>query len=128
MPYKIVVKYETGDSSGYYDVEDEIYQGGIGETTFPWHNLDICKENLEEIKRHYIQYLSMVELGKGRDLTEKDFKKLREYHSSFKPYLVNLLNDDMTTFQVTAPWIGCLETLYGASIVPVQEDGWSFEV
>lgn len=56
---------------------------------------------------------SFVKVGKKFDLHELT-------------YYVNLLDDDRNTVRVTAFWEGYFETLYGASIIADEEDGWSF--
>lgn len=123
MPYKIKVEYRTGDSFGYEDTSIVL--------DYIWTNIDIAKENLERIKKHYQWSVSEFNnrewfLKNVPDFIEnKDWEKKNWGHSKYV-YTVPLKLDDGQEKDFSAVWTGYFEHLYGASIIDVEEDGWSF--
>lgn len=113
MSFNIKVEYETGDSFHTEDTETILES---------WNSLDIAKENLVRIKEHY-------EWSKAYGDKPKWVKPYMPIgNSNMSSYYIALLNDDREEYHVCASWCGYFETLYGASIVQSEEDGWSFRL
>jgi hypothetical protein len=110
--YQIKVEYETGDSFGRSD-EQEILRHS-------WSNLDIAKENLQRIKEHY--------LWANNWQPERKAPSFLEDTTHYGRWDINLLNDERNEVRFGVSWVGYFETLYGASIIADEKDGWSFRL
>lgn len=117
-----------------------------------WNNLDIAKGNLKRIDEHN-RYMCYIEdprfyskkitcptwlyqywnhkipqpLYYGENYDSTKHPNITSFHTNYSlHYYVPLVLDDGSVYKQSAFWIGYFETLYGASIKPEKEDGWSF--
>lgn len=113
MTWQIKYQYETGDSYGSEDREAVL--------EMEWENLDIAKENLQRIREHYEVY-SNKRFPDWR-LTKKQLED-KQKEAKTKPWFVKeydfclmLKADNGNECQISAPWCGYFERLYGADII-----------
>jgi hypothetical protein len=118
MTWQIKYQYETGDSFSNRDAE------GILE--MEWDDLDIAKENLQRIREHYTQY-SSSRYPNWR-VTKKQLEE-QQKEATAKPWFVkqydfclNLKADNGNECQISAPWCGYFERLYGAEIISKEPE------
>lgn len=121
MAFKIKIEYETGDSFSSHD-EIKIID-------YVWKNLEIAKVNLVRIKEHY-RWVCSYEGYQPEKLDAPEFME-KTYGEgghilSEAMYHMPILDDNGNSFDLNCGWVGYFETLYGASIVAEEEDGWSF--
>lgn len=115
--YRIHVRYETGDSFRHYNAEMDI--------ELTWDNLDIAKENLQRIKKHYEWYRDKhCHFFRHKPSLEKPDFVDDEYD-----FCLNLKTDEGKEHHYSAStWCDYFSTLYGASIVEEKDESLSFEV
>lgn len=118
MAYKILIKYQTGDSFSSEDTEDEI--------SHEWEKLETAKKNLKRIEDHYL-FIQKHKDGYQRPecgtMPEGCFWDEEYKHIG----LELLLDDGPPKIEVYPFWCGCFERLYGAEIRPMDSD-MAFEV
>jgi hypothetical protein len=155
--YKIKVDYKTGDSFSTNDESDFVKGKDYKILLFKnidiaKENLLRIKQHYDWQKKYNPNSYSM---RWGISLTDKEnkeiaklprnkrdkayekiylkhipkFMKYRSKDDLFNlEYYINLLDDNKNEVLCTCFWVGYFETLYGASIVADEEDGWSFTV
>lgn len=106
--YFIEIFYETGGSFNLWDETDKL--------ELQWDNLEIAKENLERIKKHYLWYKDnngyKVMSKRNKPPVEKpDFMNDMEFD-----HCIRLLTDERVDCQIAVFWCGYFETLYSAKI------------
>jgi len=111
--YQIEYNYETGNSFDSYD-ETEIL-----ETT--WINLAIAKKALKRIKEHYLWY-------QGKNSYYKDNYPKPSWHDLKYDFCLKIPLDNGNEVQISAPWCGYFETLYGASVISKKDESMSFTI
>lgn len=116
--YRIKYEYRTGDSFHTEDREEIL--------EYEWKNLDVVKECLKRIREHYKWYESIenhyayrhekVEKPAWHNIQKQDYIMGNEH------CLINLPLDNGKEIQFWPPWCGYFEQLYGAEIVPCDND------
>lgn len=128
MKYQITVYYQTGDSFNTEDTETTL--------EMRWENLDIAKENLERIKKHYEYYYdsnNSFMLRHDKKALEEKWKDIPDYiviQKRTAPFpMLKLKLDNENEVQIWPPWCGYFERLYGAEIkIDYDKSGMRFEV
>jgi hypothetical protein len=111
--YQIEYDYKTGNSFGSHDETD------ILEIT--WINLAIAKRALARIKEHYLWY-------DGRNSSYGEDIPKPSWHDIEYDFCLKIPLDNGKEVQISAPWCGYFETLYGAKIIKAIDDDMSFTI
>ena len=114
--YQIEYEYNTGDSFGSSDETDIL--------KITWESLDIAKKALKRIKEHYEWY--EYENNNYRYNEEKVSKP--SWHDLKYDLCLKLPLDNGKEVQISAPWCGYFESLYGARIIKSIDDDMSFRI
>lgn len=116
--YEILIKYRTGDSFSYSDREDTL--------ELDFSNLEVAKENLQRIKKHYEYYQRLNNWRIDKDL-EKQLVKNEDWFAQtdwdkFGENIIKLKTDEGKDFQLYVFWTGYFEKLYSAEIIMDHSD------
>jgi hypothetical protein len=116
--YQIKYRYQTGDSFHTENLEDVL--------EFDWKNLDVVKECLNRMKEHYRWYKSIESYGRMQREKKPHWHKVNTKYNEH--YLINLPMDNGNEVQISAPWCGYFESLYGAEIITKGDTDMKFEI
>jgi len=115
MEHKIKYFYRTGDSFTTVEREELL--------EFSWTDLTVAKEALKRIKEHYEWYKSINRNYFNEDVKERPkWHKVTSHYKGDEKYLINLPLDNGKEIQMTCPWVGYFEALYGAEIISEDND------
>lgn len=132
MGYKILIRYETGNSFGCSDEQDYVNLRG---KTLIWESLEEAKCSLKRIKDHY-DWIKSYDRWSNKNLPTPDFVK-RNFNKPLGTYedrkfvetnaeMYVYLPHNQKEIKVCCFWVGYFETLYGGNILNTINDGWSF--
>lgn len=119
--YQIRLNYTTGDSFRSHEEESTL--------EYEWKDLEIAKENLQRIKKHYKWFLDDNYKRDSWKKTMPDFcVKSSTYGSSKYDYSILLKSEGESDYQVYPFWCGYFEHLHYAEIIIKEDDELKFYV